>query len=525
MNIFKVIAVFVLFLSMAVSIFADEKNFEIIQLDSGPVTGYIENGVHKFSGIPYGAPPAGELRWKPPQPPVPWTEVKNCTVPGPSCPQPDRKDTDNFSEDCLYLNVWTAAKNRDERLPVMVWIHGGGFNFGSGSLPEYDGTNLAGKGVVVVTINYRLGPFGFFVHPLLAEESTHHTSGNYGLLDQIAALKWVRKNIALFGGDPDNVTIFGQSAGSRSVTLLMISPLSEGLFHRAIAESGGPVIGSEYLSPNFNGNMENVSRMGEKLAVKFGCDKGENILGAMRAKSAEEILEASDCKTDIFDDEKLFFAPVFDGWVLPKNPVTAYSEGLQHDVPIIVGSTLNEGNIYLGDKTDLSVEKYKSFLKSRFGDNYTEAFNIFPVSGAEDVAPVLDKLLTVAANAQPARFVAQSMEYKKSRAYLYQFTRLPGTSMARKLGVHHGVELAYIFGNMNKSDGYDDTDLWLSGKMMDYWVNFARTGNPNGDGLTDWPAYESNSDINMEFSDTIHTCKELFRKECDFISRLSKEHF
>jgi para-nitrobenzyl esterase len=232
-------------------------------------------------------------------------------------------------------------------------------------------------------------------------------------------------------------------------------------------------------------------------------------------------VEAADCKTDLFDDEALFFAPVFDGWVLPKDPLAAYSGGQQHDVPIIVGSTLNEGNLYLADQTDLSVEKYKSFLKSRFADNSGKAFEMFPAYKAKDVAPAIDSIVTVAANAQPARLVAQSMERKKSKAYLYQFTRLPDTAMARKLGVHHGVELAYVFGNMNKSDGYDDTDMELSKKVMDYWVNFAKTGNPNGKGLPYWPAYKSKSDFNLEFSDTIHTNKHLFKKECDFISRQS----
>jgi len=269
MNIVKVTAIFLLLLILPIGIFADEKKTNVVQLDSGPIIGKVEDGVSIFLGIPYAAPPVGKLRWKPPQKIASWTQLRNSTVFGPSCPQPDQQDTSKFSEDCLYLNVWTTAKNPDERLPVMVWIHGGAFNFGSGSLPEYDGKNLSKKGVVVVNINYRLGPFGFLVHPLLSRESAHDTSGNYGLLDQIAALKWVQKNIESFGGDPDRVTIFGQSAGSRSVTLLMISPLSAGLFHRAIAESGGPIIGSEYLNPNFNGDMESVSKMGQKLTSRL----------------------------------------------------------------------------------------------------------------------------------------------------------------------------------------------------------------------------------------------------------------
>jgi para-nitrobenzyl esterase len=521
MKVIKWTAIILLLIALPVGTFADEKKPDVIQIDSGPISGKAEDGGRVFLGIPYAAPPVGELRWKPPQAVSSWTQVKNVTAFSPACPQPKQQDDGKFSEDCLYLNVWTTAKKPDERLPVMVWIHGGAFNFGSASQPEYNGKNLARQGVVVVTINYRIGPLGFLVHPLLSKESAHNASGNYGLLDQIAALKWVQKNIAAFGGNPDRVTIFGQSAGSRSVSLLMISPLSTGLFHRAIAQSGGPIIGSEYLSPAFNGNMANVSKMGQKLTARLGCDKAPDVLAAMRARSAQEWVAAADCKTDLFDDEALFFAPVFDGWVLPKNPLAAYSGGQQHDVPIIVGSTLNEGTLYLADEKDLSVEKYKSFLKSRFADQSGKAFEMFPAYKAEDVAPAIDSIVTVAANAHPARLVAQSMERRKSRAYLYQFTRLPDTAMTRKLKVHHGVELAYVFGNMNRTDGYDDTDIRLSNKMMDYWVNFAKTGNPNGKGLAHWPAYKSKSDLNLEFSDTIRPNKHLYKKECDFIDRMS----
>jgi para-nitrobenzyl esterase len=525
MKMIKRIAVVLLLITLPSGVFADEEKPDVIQLDSGPIRGKVDDGVRIFSGIPYAAPPIAELRWKPPQELAAWTQVRECTLFGPACPQPKQQDGGKFSEDCLYLNVWSPAVKPDERLPVMVWIHGGAFNFGSGSQPDYHGKNLAKKGVVVVTINYRLGPLGFLVHPLLSKESARGTSGNYGLLDQIAALQWVQKNIAAFGGNPDRVTIFGQSAGSRSVTLLMISPLSAGLFHGAIAVSGGPIIGSEYLNPAFNGNLANVSNMGQKLTSKLGCEKAEDVLAAMRAKSAQEILDAADCRTSVFDYEGLFFAPVFDAWVLPKEPLAAYSSGQQHDVPIIVGSTRNEGNLYLADETDLSAARYQSFLKARFADDSGKAFEMFPAHEAKDVARAIDDFLTVAANAQPARFVAQSMEPKKSKAFLFQFTRRPDTAMARKLGVHHGVDIAYVFGNMNKSDGYEELDLGLSDNIMDYWVNFAKTGNPNGPGLAEWPAYASQSDLNLEFSDTIHTNKHLFKKECDFIDRQSTYRF
>jgi para-nitrobenzyl esterase len=523
MKFLKLTSIVLLLITLPIGIYADEKRPDIVQLDSGPISGRVEDGVRLFAGIPYAAPPIGELRWKPPQTIASWVQVRNATNFGPSCPQPKQQDTDKYSEDCLYLNVWTTAKKPEERQPVMVWIHGGAFNFGSGSQPEYNGKNLAKRGVVVVTINYRLGPLGFLVHPMLSKESTQGTSGNYGLLDQIAALKWVQKNIAAFGGNPDLVTIFGQSAGSRSVTLLMISPMTAGLFHRAIAVSGGPILGSEYLNPAFNGNMAGVSKMGQKLTSKLGCANAGDTLIALRAKSAQELVAAADCKTSVFE-EGLFFAPIYDGWVLPKDPLAVFSGGHQHDVPIIVGSMLNEGTFYLTDETELSIEKYKSFLKARFADNSEKAFEMFPAADAKDVARAIDHFLTVAANAQPARLVAQSMEHKNAKSYLFQFTWRPDTAMARKLKVHHGVELAYVFGNMNQSDGYHASDRELSRKMMDYWVNFVKTGNPNGQNLADWPAYQSKSDLNLEFSEPIHINKCLFKKECDFITQQRTPH-
>jgi para-nitrobenzyl esterase len=266
----------------------------------------------------------------------------------------------------------------------------------------------------------------------------------------------------------------------------------------------------------------NVSKMGEKLAARLGCHNAEDVLAALRAKTAQEIVAAADFDTSVFDYEGLFFAPVFDGRVLPENPLTAYQGGRQHDVPIILGSTCNEGTLYLTHETDLSVEKYQAFLKARFADRTEKAFEMFPAHQAKDVAPAIDKILTVAANAEPARFVAHSMGRKKSPAYLYQFTRRPDTELARKLGVHHGVDLAYVFGNMNKADGYQDTDKKLSQKMMAYFVNFAKTGNPNGQGLLHWPAYKSKCDINLEFADKINTNKNLYKKECDFISRMPR---
>jgi len=514
-------ACFVLSLLCAAQAPAGQGASGVIRLDSGPVSGTVEGGLSVFRGIPYAAPPVGALRWSPPGPVAPWTATRACAAFGPACPQPNQDPRGTYSEDCLTLNVWTPAKRAGAGLPVMVWIHGGGFQFGSSAQPEYDGANLSRKGVVVVTINYRLGPLGYFAHPELSEKSEHHVSGNYGLLDQIAALRWVQRNIAAFGGDPGLVTVFGQSAGSRSVSLLMISPLAKGLFTRAIAQSGGPILGSEYLSPAFNGDMANAAKMGQELSARFGCNKTGDELACLRQASAGDIVKAADTSTSIFRDS-LFFAPVFDGWALPGNPVAAFAEGAQPAVPMIVGSTLNEGNIYLAGEQGLTLEKYQAFLQARFADEAQGALAMFPARDAADVPRAVDHFVTVAVNAQPARFMAGALAGKGVKAYLYQFTRRPDTALARKLGVHHGVDLAYVFGNMKKSDGYADADLALSKQMMGYWVNFAKTGDPNGPGLPAWPAYDTQSDRDLEFGDTVRVDSGLYKKECDYIGRMSR---
>lgn len=522
MRFFKLTIIILLLIALYVSgVVAAEKKSGGVKLISGPISGKTIDGINEYRGIPFAAPPVGKLRWMPPQEPTSWKKTRKCVKFGPTCPQPQQKKDGNYSEDCLYLNVWTPAKSADDKLPVMVWIHGGGFNFGSASQSEYYGKNLAEKGVVVVTLNYRLGPLGFFVHPQLSKESPHGVSGNYALLDQIAALKWVKNNIAAFGGDPSRVTLFGQSAGSRSVLLQLISPLSAGLFHRVIAQSGGPIIGSEYLSPVFNGDMKNVSKMGEALASRLGCDNSSDVIAAMRSKSAKDIIAAAACSTSIFD-EYLFFAPVFDGYALPKDPYAAYFNGLHHNVPLITGSTLNEGTLYLINEKNLPVKKYINFLKARFFDNYFKAFEMFPVRYASDVAAVIDRFITIAVNAQPARLIAGCMKNSGSKAYLYHFTRLPNTALAKKAKVHHGVDLAYVFGNQSVSDGYCDIDMELSKIMMAYWVNFAKTGDPNGPGLPLWPEYENHSDINIEFGDKIRINSNLYKKECDFIERMNE---
>ncbi len=269
----------------------------LVHLDSGPITGARQANIWSYKGIPYAAPPVGNLRWKPPQPVAAWTSPRACTSYGPACPQPTGGEllpslaVGATSEDCLYLNVWSPAHNPSQKLPVMVWIHGGSFVTGAGSLSVYDGANLAGKGVVVVTINYRLGPLGFLALPALSKESPQGVSGNYGLLDQIAALRWVQKNIAGFGGDPARVTVFGESAGAISVLDLMVSPLAKGLFQRAIAESG--ILLDRGFGVKTAGTLAQAEADGQSFAKKLGVDPNGDVAAAMRAKSPAELLAAA----------------------------------------------------------------------------------------------------------------------------------------------------------------------------------------------------------------------------------------
>lgn len=514
----------VLFVILAVltsPVRADTDVFEVLPLAGGPVRGKVEDGVHAYLGIPYAAPPVGELRWRPPQPAPARAAVLDATRLGPQCPQPGLGEGASSSEDCLYLNVWSPDVQANSRLPVMVWIHGGAFNFGSASLPEYDGRALAQNGVVAVSLNYRLGPLGFMAHPLLGEEAGRGVSGNYGVMDQIAALGWVRDNISFFGGDPGNVTIFGQSAGSRSVSLLLASPMAEGLFARAIAQSGGPIMGSEYLSPDFAGDLSAVTAMGQELAFRLGCGQGVDCLAKLRAVPADEVVRAADVSTSLFT-RGLFFAPVFDGFVLPASPLEAFAVGGSRAKPLIAGYTANEGTLYLKGEKDLTIGKYKAFLADRFGPDAGTAFDVFPANGDLDVAEAIDHFITVAANAQPARFMVDAMRQKGANAYIYQFSRRPDTILARAFGAHHGVDIAYVFGGVDPAKGYDETDRNLSRMMMSYWINFARNGDPNGDGLPPWPVYDRASELGLLFADTVEPYRYPYAAQSDFLALMSR---
>jgi para-nitrobenzyl esterase len=484
-----------------------------------------QGDIRAYKGVPFAAPPVGELRWKPPQPIQPWAGIRACTKIGAFCPQPKQiaftHEDGQQSEDCLYLNVWTPAKDEHAKLPVMFWIHGGGYTTGSGGLKAYDGEILSRCGVVVVTINYRLGPFGFFAHPLLTKESEHGSSGNYGMLDQIFALQWVQKNIMAFGGDPNCVMIFGESAGSASVSRLMVTPLAKGLFHRALGQSGGP-IGQNRLLKESKGRTESAEAMGERLSKALSCETAPDALAALRGKTPEEILKAADPAQGLFG-KGMKFGPVVDGWVLPDDPGRMWEQGKQHPVPFLTGSNADEGTIFLRQLPIKRVLGYRLILRTMYGTHADELFKLFPAEKDEDVPEALNKLTTVSAFAYAAREMVRSMEKIKQPSGLYRFSRVPETAKGRSLGAFHGLEIAYTFGNVRPEFVLDETDRKLSETMRAYWVNFAKTGNPNGEGLPDWPIYCAEKDQYLELGDTVEAKVGLYREACDLIAKIQRE--
>ena len=480
---------------------------EPLSIETGLIRGSwtkTDPAIRVFKGIPYALPPVGGLRWKPPQPASPWEGTRHCLSFGPSCPAPNWGDKPlKTSEDCLSLNVWTPASSSRDQLPVMVY-HG-----------SAKGENLASQGVVVVTFNYRHGPLGFLAHPLLSQESARGASGNYGLLDQLLALSWVQRNIAIFGGDPSCVTAFGESAGGVSVCKLMVSPMAAGLFHRAIAESAGP-LGLRYVLPWADGLLSEEEDTGEELVRLLGCDGAQDTLAALRSFSPEQILSASHSVPGPFN-LGLRFEPVIDGWVIPHDTQVCFASGLQLDIPLIIGSNADEGSRFAPRMT---VEEYRAWIRVMCTDSADDLLDLFPASTPEEVGPAFNKLYTVMAFAYPARFVAASMEKKKLRTFLYHFTRVPSTARAMEHGAYHGLEIPYVFGNLSIEAGCDSNDLALSRAMMGYWTAFARNGDPNAPGLPHWPPYDGAEDRYLEFGDEIAINTGLFREACDAMNLL-----
>jgi len=476
---------------------------EPIHVEQGSLAGIAGNDaeVRVFKGVPFAAPPVGELRWKAPKPAAAWETVRTAGKFSANCMQRQAPNsTREVSEDCLYLNVYTAAKAAKERRPVMVWIHGGALTSGAGSL--YDGEALAKKGVVVVTVNYRLGVFGFLAHPELTKESDRNASGNYGLLDQIAALEWVQKNIAGFGGDPKRVTIFGESAGSWSVNYLVATPLARGLFQRAIGESGGEFAPARKLADM------------EQAGVKFATAAGATSIANLRAKSAEDIQKIGGFQT----------AANVDGWLLPEDVHTIFAKGKQADVPMLIGSNNDEGTMFTPATVKLT--SFQDLAARRYGTNADEFLKLYPASSDQEAwAAQAASMRDQTFGWEMRTWARMQTKTGKSKVYLYYFSRVP-PGKHRASGAYHGSEIAYVFDNLKvapfaggEETPWQDTDRKLAEAMSSYWVNFATTGDPNGKGLLKWPAYKAKDDLSMGFGDQIQV-KPLPHKEAlDFLDR------
>ncbi len=460
-----------------------------------------------FKGIPYAAPPVGDLRWRPPQPAAGWQGVRDASASGPICIQNGGQDVPQ-DEDCLLLNVW-APRATDAPRPVLFWIHGGGYTGGSGSTAIYDGTQLAADGAVVVTINYRLNVFGFLAHPVLSAESPHGASGNYGLLDMVAALEWVRDNIAAFGGDPGRVTIFGESAGGGAVMSVMLVPHAGDLFHGAVAQSN-------WIN-GWDRSLEAAEAQGVRVAAALGVEDTDDPLAAMRAAGAAEVLAASNADAGSpFMRTGNVWAPNVDGWVIPDDPLAMYRAGRQHAVPLITGLNGNEGSLMTRGMDIPDAAAFEAYVRSVYPALADEMLTHYDASSPAAARAAVDKVVHDLYFAGPVRAHAAAQAAAGAPTWLYHFTHVPPTAWGAALGSHHAAELVYVFGTLTRRDeggerplgltpvgNYTDTDTGLSATMRAYWVQFAATGDPNREGLPPWPAFDPETDRHLELSSAI----------------------
>jgi para-nitrobenzyl esterase len=458
-----------------------------ITVEGGTITGMsnASGEIQIFKGIPFAAPPVGDLRWRAPQPVVPWTGEKKCVEfsasPMQNTPSPFGPWSEAWlipkspiSEDCLYLNVWTGAKSSKEKKPVLVWIYGGGFTSGGAAIPLYDGEATAKKGIVFVSVNYRVGIFGFLAHPELTQESTSQSSGNYTLLDQIAALRWVQHNISAFGGDPENVTIAGQSAGSMSVNCLVASPLCKGLFRKAIAESGASFVTSPIRKTI-------TLKQAETNGLQFAQSCNAKSIAELRKIPAEELLK-----------KQYSNGPIIDGYVLPQPIAEIFKAGKQNDVTLLTGWNEDDGVVFGKMK---SAADFKKDAELQYGVNASKFLKYYPANtdkeaAASQAALSRDMIFGV----QNYTWANLQSDQSKNKVWLYRFTRkLPATGDYVKYGAFHSGELPYAYNNLELVHRcpWISVDYTLAKYMSQYWVNFAATGNPNGHGLPVWPAYNT----------------------------------
>jgi len=492
----------------------------LLHLVDGDVQGTVNGNTRQFLGIPFAAPPLGALRWRPPAPAIPWTGVLQATAFGPACAQLESvQGPASANEDCLYLNVWTPEPAPRKPLPVMVWFHGGGNSQGSAGDPVpfpgvaglfYDAHVLAAeRNVVVVTINYRVNVFGFFAHPGLAgEDPDYPYAGNQGLLDQRAALEWVRTNIRAFGGNPKKVTIFGESAGSQDVCLHMVSPGSRGLFHRGISESGGCTTRQQTAAEG--------AASAEDFAAAVGCGATSDPLGCLRQVSAADLL-AHLPQTGAGSAVSSFgFGPVVDGGFLPDQPRTLYDAGKFAKVPYILGSNADEGTLFLlATRPVLTEAEYLAALQARYGALAPQVAALYPAASFQFPQDALvrafgDQILVCSTYDTARRAAAGG-----AHAYLYNFARripIP-VLQAVRLGAFHGSEIVYVFGSITPPT---PADALIGETMRGYWTRLARKGQPNGNGAVRWPRYKDATDRRLNLDVETSVLSGFRRRECEF---------
>jgi len=470
-----------------------------VKTDGGLVQGMAEGDLTVFKGIPFAAPPVGELRWKAPAPVDKWSGVKKTTAFAPACMQNSAANPAlglpalNVSEDCLYLNIWTPAKTAGEKLPVMVWIYGGGFTMGTTSYDLYNGANLAKKGVIVVSIAYRVGPFGFLAHSGLSAESPHHVSGNYGLLDQIAGLKWVKDNIAAFGGNPEKVTIFGESAGGIAVSMLAASPLAKGLFQGVISESGGsfgPTLASKVPGVNVQ-PLPTAEKAGEDFAKKLGA----MTVADLRKIPAEEMQKKGGGAIGSS-------WPVLDDYVIKGDQYKLYQRGEYNDVPVLIGTNSDEGALFVFNTT---ANAFKKSTEEGYGPFAESILKAYPATtDAVALQSSRDLMRDITFGWSTWVWAQLQANTGKSKVFMYYFNHKPPeapNAPFKSKGASHGSEMAYVFNNLTPGVNYTASDHTTAEAMATYWTNFAKTGDPNGAGVPDWPEFTNARPKVMHFND------------------------
>ena len=463
-----------------------------VKVNEGTLLGTTENGLTIYKGIPFAAPPVGDLRWKAPQPAAKWSGIRAADKFAPG-PIQGGNIPSGKSEDCLYLNVWTPAKAANEKVPVLVWIYGGGFNAGATSESNYNGAALAKKGVILVSIAYRVGQMGFLAHPDLSKENPNHVSGNYGLLDMIAGLQWIQKNIAAFGGDPKKVTIFGESAGGITVSQLCASPLAKGLFTGAISESGGS-FGPPRVTTYPGENMKRL-KDAEAAGEAYAKGAGYNSIADLRKVDADKLPAGRGLAW-----------PIIDGYVIPDDQYKLYEAGKYNETPILVGYNSDEGASFSPPKTP---EEYISGVKARYGKFADDLVKAYP-PGTGAVEKTARDLARDAAFGWHTWSWARLVGNKgRSKAFYYYFDQhpdYPAGSPRAGSGSPHGQEVAFVFGVLNPNNPQTTkTDLEISDQMSTYWTNFAKYGDPNGPGVTQWPAFSDKNPVLMYFQQNSHT--------------------